>query len=226
MPNGRDSDMRAVVNGRHFRIENTVIAESDDDRQSFNNYLAAKKQDPDVLWEQSSDDVRGPSPYYNSLRLYAKVYDKIAMNLDPDKSQCAEDEPNILLVSFSGAFVHPDKPGWGWALDELFDDQPNMCACAKMPPHLQDISLHRWVMFTAEDLFRRGVISAEQYDARLQDYHGIMSAPRRLGGILVFKNCTLATARINYNATDECSITHAEMAELERIFTAPCGYDL
>ena len=165
LPNGRDSDMRAVVNGRHFRIENTVIAESDDDRQSFNNYLAAKRQDPDVLWERSGDDGRGPSPYYACLRLYAKVYDKIAKNLDPDKSQCAEDEPNILLVSFSGAFVHPDKPGWGWTLDELFDDQPNMCACAKMPPHLRDISLHRWVMFTAQDLFRRGVISAEQYDA-------------------------------------------------------------
>ena len=79
-------------------------------------------------------------------------------------------------------------------------------------------------MFTAENLVRQGKISIEQYHARIDDYHRIISAPRRVGGILIFKNCTLATARINYNATGECSITHAEMAELERIFTATCGY--
>ena len=225
-----DSDMRARVNGRHFRIENTVIADSDEDRQGFDNYLAARKQDPEAIWMRPGKfdppNARGPSPYYNTLRLYAKVYDKIAKNLDPDKSQCEEDEPNVLLVSFSGAFVHPWKPGWGWALDELFDSQPSMGGRIIPAPHLTDISLDAWVMFTAEDLVRRGVISVEHYEARIDDYQRIMSAPRRLGGILIFKNCTLATARINYNASDECQITHAEMAELERIFTAPCGYAL
>jgi hypothetical protein len=230
LPNGRDSDMRAVVNGRHFRVENTVIAESDEDRQSFDNFLAAKKQDPETLWMRPGKfdppDARGPSPYYNTFRLYAKVYEKLAKRLDPDKSQCAGDEPNILLISFSGAFVHPEKPGWGWAMDELFDNQPSTGGRINPPPHLTDISLDAWIMFTAEDLVRRGLISAQQYDARLRDYHRILSAPKRLGGILVFKNCTLATARINYNATDECSISHAEMAELERVFAAPCGYAL
>ena len=111
-------------------------------------------------------------------------------------------------------------------MDELFDNQPNMGACATMPPHLIDISLHHWIMFAIDDLLRREVISAEERGARIRDYQRIMSAPRRLGGVLIFKNCTLATARINYNAHDECAITHAEMAELERIFTAPCGYAL
>ena len=81
-------------------------------------------------------------------------------------------------------------------------------------------------MFTAEDLVRRGLTSVEQYDARIRDYRRIIAAPRRLAASWLFKNCALAAARVNYNAMDECSITHAEMAELERIFTAPCGYAL
>ena len=230
LPNRRDSDMRAKIGGRHVRLENTVIAESDEDRKGFDNFLEAKKQDPKVIWQSPGKfdppGARSPSPYYNCFRLYAKVYDKIAQNLDPDASQCAADEPNILLVSFSGAFVHPETPGWGWALDELFDDQPRMGGRIVPAPHLTDISLDAWIMFTAEDLVRRGVISTEHSNARMDDYHRIISAPRRLGGILIFKNCELATARINYNARDECSITHAEMAELEQIFSAPCGYAL
>ncbi|MEI8374898.1 MAG: hypothetical protein WCJ35_18905 [Planctomycetota bacterium] len=228
LPNGRDSDMRLALLGRHVRVENTVIGESEDDRESFQSFLVAKKQDPAVLWHRPGKfDPLGPKVpglYHNSLRLYAKVYEKIAKKLDADKSQCAADEPNILLVSFAGAFVHPGEPGWGWALDELFDNQPSMGRRILPPPHLTDISLDAWVMFTAKDLFRRGVISAKQYDARIDDYHRVISAPRRVGGMLIFKNCTLATARINYNATNESSITHAEMAELERIFTSTCGY--
>lgn len=103
--------------------------------------------------------------YYNTFRLYAKVYDKIAKNLDPNKSQCADDEPNVLLVSFSGAFVHPEKPGWGRALNELFDDQPKMGGRIIPAPHVTDISLGAWIAFTAGELASRGVISAEEYDA-------------------------------------------------------------
>jgi hypothetical protein len=230
LPNGRDSDMRAKIGGRHVRLENTVLGESDEDRKGFDNFLEAKKQDPKVIWQSPGKfdppGARSPSPYYNSFRLYLKVYCKIAKNLDPDKSQCAADEPNILLVSFSGPFVHPETPGWGWGLDELFADQPNMGGRILPPPHLIDISLHAWIMFTAEDLVWHHVISAEERDARMNDYQRIISAPRRLGGILIFKNCQLATARINYNALDECSITHAEMADFERIFSVPCAYAL
>jgi hypothetical protein len=228
LPNGRDSDMRANIRGRHVRLESTVIGESDEDRGSFENFLQVKRQDPNATWWRPGPcdppGARSPSLYYNSFRLYTKAYDKIAKNLDPEKSQCAADEPNVLLVSFSGAFVHPEKPGWEWALRELLDAQPNVCAYARIPPHLPDVSLHRWVTFTIQDLARRGVLSPEEYENRRRDYHRIMSAPRRLGGIVVFKNCKLATARINYNALDECAVTHAEMAELERIFAVPCSY--
>lgn len=61
---------------------------------------------------------------------------------------------------------------------------------------------------------------------RMERWYDIIAAPRRLGGILLFKNCTLKMARINYNARETWSITHAEMVELERTFTAPCGYAL
>jgi hypothetical protein len=58
----------------------------------------------------------------------------------------------------------------------------------------------------------------------MDDYQRVISAPKQVGGILIFKNCTLTTVRINDNALDKCSITDAEMAELERILSAPCGY--
>jgi hypothetical protein len=228
LANGRDTDMRVKINGRHFRLECTVLGESNEDRQSFQRYLDAKRVDRNAVWMRPGTfdppNGRSASPYYETFRMYAKVYDKIAGNLDPKRSQCADDEPNVLLVSLSGAFVHPDEPGWGWALDELLDDQPNMGGRIIPPADLTDISLGAWIDFTASELLKHGVISTDEYDARMNDWTNIIAAPRRLGGILLFKDCTLKTARVNYNSHEACSITHAEMAELERVFRTPCGY--
>ena len=41
---------------------------------------------------------------------------------------------------------------------------------------------------------------SKQYEKIMDNYVSVISAPRQLGGILIFKNCKLATARINYNA--------------------------
>src|SRR5439155_19723343 len=81
-----------------------------------------------------------------TLRFYAKVFDKLAKDLNPSKSQFADDEPNVFLVSCSGLGVRSDNPGVGWALDKLFADQPKI-ARTVVPESFIDISLGAWVDF-------------------------------------------------------------------------------
>ncbi|HUT91333.1 MAG TPA: hypothetical protein VMY37_17675 [Thermoguttaceae bacterium] len=230
LPNGRDTDIRVKVGDRHFRIEGTVITQDDESRDVWDRFVKDKRADPTKILMRPGPydphDAKGPGLYYNALRFYAKVYDKIAKKLDADKSQCADDEPNVLLVSFAGAGLRPNDPGWGWALDELFDDQPSIGGRLVPAEGLRDISLSAWVDFTASELCRSGEITVEDYDSRMADYTRIMSAPRRLGGILVFRNCELLGARVNYNARQECRITHAEMAELERLLSRAATYSV
>jgi len=228
LANGRDTDIRLQLGDRHVRLENTVITEDDESRDVWDRFLDDKKVDPDKILMRPGPydppDAKGPSPYYNTLRLYAKVFDKIAKHLDPDKAQCADDEPNVLLISFWGIGVSPTTPGYGWALDELFDNQPSMGGRIVPGPHLHDISLDAWIDFTAADLVRRGVLTVEQYDARMRRYGEIIAAPRRLSGVILFDGFKLTTARINYNARSEYYLTHAEMAELESLLGDPPEY--
>ena len=86
----------------------------------------------------------------------------------------------------------------------------------------------RWtrglIDFTAKDLVRQDVLTVEQHDDRMSLYSDILASPRRLGGVMLFDGFKLTTTRINYNARDECSLTHAEMAELERLLGDPPEY--
>jgi len=226
LANGRDTDIRLQLGDRRVRLENTVITQDDESREVWDRFLDDKKVDPDktLMRPGSYDppDAKGPSPYYNTLRLYAKVYDKLARKLDPSKSQCADDEPNVLLLSFAGPGVYPDTPGYGWALDELFNTRG--AGRIVKGPHLHDISLDAWIEFTLADLCQKKRITVDEYDERMRQFGDIAAAPRRLGGVMLFDGFTLATARINYNARDECSLTHAEMAELERLLGDPPEY--
>jgi len=95
LPNGRDTDIRLKLGGRWMRLENTVITEDDESRKIWDRFLDDKKVDPKKVRVRPGPydppDAKGPSLYYNTLRLYAKVYDKIAKHLDPHKTQCADD---------------------------------------------------------------------------------------------------------------------------------------
>jgi hypothetical protein len=159
-------------------------------------------------------NAKGPSPYYDALRLYAKVYDKIAKDLDPSKTQCVEDAPNVLLMSFAEWGVSADSPSVGWVLDELFADQPRMVHSIAADG-LTDISLDAWIDFTAKDLIRRSKMTVDFYCDKSSE---IMSAPRRLAGILLFDGGNLVGSRVNYNSHDECKVSHREMVSLEDLF--------
>jgi hypothetical protein len=155
-----------------------------------------------------------------TLRFYAKVFDKVAKDLNPSKSQFADDEPNVFLVSFSGLGVRSDNPGVGWALDELFADQPKI-ARAVVPESFIDISLGAWVDFRAKELINQRKMPIEWY---CDHSHEVMAAIRRVGAILLFDGSGLANSRINYNARRGCLISHDEIAEIEELFRKEASY--
>jgi hypothetical protein len=223
LPNGRESDISVQLNGRRFRIESTVLTQDDESDQVWKRYLQDKRVDPNKVLIRPGPycppNAKGPSPYYLSLRFYAKVFDKLTQNLNPAKSQFADDEPNVLLVSCAGRIRH-DEPGIGWALDELFVAQPTM-ARSVVPETFTDISLSGWIDFRARELIQQRKMTVDWY---CDHSHEVIAAPCRLGAILLFDGCRFMQARINYNANQPCSVTHKDIVELERLFNREVGY--
>ncbi len=221
LPNGRDCDMRVTIGDRDFYVECTVITQDDEGREVGDRFLEAKRRDPNLRILRRPGpfcppNARGPSPYYMTRRFYAKVYDKIAKDLDPDKSQCAVDAPNILLMSFSGPGVWADNSGVVWALEELFADQPRSTRAKPTGASgIPDLTLKAWLEFTAQERIQKGSLSRDDY---IRNWSDLISAPRRLGGIILFDNCAFSRSRVNYNVDPACAVSHAEIAELERLF--------
>ncbi len=222
--NGRDHDISATIVGRRIHFECTVITNDDESRAVWDRFLVDKKRDPrKTLIRPGSYDppnAKGPSPYYMPLRLYGKIYDKVAKNLDPTKSQCVDNEPNTILVCFAGPGVDTGHHGVGWAFEELFADLPKMPRTG-VPEGFTDISLQAWADFTANNLIASGKMAGDWYCEHSSD---VLAAPRRLGGAMLFDGTTFAKARLNYNAHASSTVTHAEMAELERMLSRPCNY--
>jgi len=219
--------MRLEINGRFIRLENTVITEDDESRAVWANYCEAKKHGEDEFLmrpgKYDPPNAKGPSPYYNARRIYPKVYDKLALDFDPSRSQCADDEPNVILLSFSGPGVFPDDPGYSWALDFLFNPWFDSDHQKEKAAGVPDVSLKGWLDHHATDICNKKLLTTEQYAKSFDD---LLNAPRKLGGIMLFKNCSLMSARINYHAYEQCSLSHAKMAELEELFSLPPGYAL
>jgi len=208
LANGRNTDIRLQLGDRHVRLENTVFTEDDKSRERWDRCLDRKKSNPDAI------DDRGLDMPNDTRRLYAKVFDKLAKDMDPSKSQCANDEPNVILLSFAGSSMCPKAFGYGWALDELFS------GCRREPetdgpkPSSRESSLKSWIDFALNDAAKN---KKDQPDYYKNNYNDLLRAPRCLSGVILFDDLKLVTARINYNARNKCSITHAEMAELERL---------
>lgn len=125
LPNGRDSDVRLKMGQKWVRLESTVLSQDDEWKLVWDRYHDAQGAGAtgglSRPGEYDPPNARGPSVYYNMWRFYAKVYDKATEKLDPDKSQFADDEPNVLLVSFCSIGGFTGSFGsYGWALDELF----------------------------------------------------------------------------------------------------------
>jgi hypothetical protein len=221
LPGGRNPDVRARANERVVCLEATVVTEDDESRAVWKRYEREKEPEEFLIrpGRFCPPDAKGPSLYYDARRLYAKVYDKLARNLDPNATQCAEDEPNVLLVSFVsvGGRTH----GVNWALHELFLPQP--WHPKSDSPESWDVSLPVWMEHHAEGLISKGKLSPSTYGS---NERRLLDAPRKLGAILLFDGFELAHARMNYNALPACAIQHADLAELERVFCQKPPYSI
>jgi hypothetical protein len=197
LSNGKNLDARVRIDGRAMNVECMTRGETNAGKNRWQEHCDALVEDPDTAYFERQNT------YTAGRLLYDAVYNKLAPDNDIGKSQLAPDEPNILLISLSSitSDIRADAPSVGWALDELFADQPNGGAT---PISLQG--------FLLRDPKRKG---------RFQD---LIAAPRRIGGVLMFDGCTLKQARINYNAHDACRFSHQEMALLEQLFSQPPPY--
>lgn len=224
LPNGRNSDVCLEMNGRRFHIESTVLTRDDESAEVWKRYLEDKRVDPSRVLIRPGPycppNAKGPSVYYVTLRFYAKVFDKLAKNLDPSKSQFADDEPNVLLVSFSGSEVRSDYPGVGWGLDELFSAQPRTGRIV-VPESFTDISLGAWIDFRAKELISQSKMTPAWF---CDHSHQIIAAPRRLGAVMLYDGCRLRRSRVNYNAEHCCAVSHSEIAQLEELFNNEVSY--
>jgi hypothetical protein len=216
LANGRDVDILLAGPKRSYYIECTVITESDEDQQVHDEWLAARKNTPDLLLARPGPfdppGAKGPSAYYDTNRFYIKVFDKLQKRGDPSQSQTSPDCPNILLLSCFP--VHsaplPFSPGLAWALDELFSGQPNMGAVKQMPPGsaLPDISLMTFLN--------------REWPATVTE---LLQSPARLSGALIFNCLGLQSGRINYNANPDQRVSHLEMTLLEAVFAPTRGWE-
>jgi hypothetical protein len=188
----------------------------------WDRYMQLKRVKPEAVLIRPGPlcpvDAKGPSPYYMTLRLYAKVYDKLTIKLDPSRGQFVDGEPNILLTCFAGPEVRADLPGVMWGFEELFSNNPKM-ARTVVPDHLTDISLDAWTEFRANELLATGQLDIDWY---CKNSNRVLAAPRILSGALLFDESTLSAARVNYNA--DTMMSHAEMAEIEHLLSQAKGY--
>lgn len=111
-------------------------------------------------------------------------------------------------------------PGYGWALDRLFGATWD----SGTDDGGYDISLGGWLLCHLEGLRARGEISLDEHLKRIENFGAVVSARRRLSGIVPFDDFRLTEARINYNAQKECLLTHAQMAELESLLSNAPAY--
>jgi hypothetical protein len=224
VPSGRDHDISAIIGSHRVHFECSVLTQDDEARDVWDRFLEHKKLNLDQVLVRPGPfcppNSKGPSLYYETLRLYAKVYDKLAKNLDPAKSQFVVNQPNVLLICFAGPGVGSDRPGVGWGLEELFSCHPKI-ARTGVPESFTDISLETWADFTAKQLIAQEKMTVEWY---CENSHCVLEGPRHLGGALLFDDSKLAGARINYNAFERCRVSHADMAALERLLAEPAKY--
>lgn len=198
LPNGRDADIRLSLDGRYYILECSVRTDTDESRRRWKNGIQCGSE----------------NPYSHCIDVYYKVFDKVAKDFNPKKSQMSEEYPNIILISFYTPFstLYEEGIDVEWALNELFSDQPSS--------NTSKVSLPCWLDQKLEELRKEGKISntAEEHD---EICDGLFKELRKIGGIMLFDNrCQLKRSRINYLANESNRLSHSEMATLEACFSS------
>jgi hypothetical protein len=220
LENGKNVDLRITNGGSNYSLECTVLTDNDEDKLVWKKFMDDKKGDGSAVLvrpgKYDSEKSKSPSLYYDCLRFYAKVYDKIALNLNLESSQLLKSTRNVLAISIDAVIgTLQDSLGIGWALDELFADQPRG---SFSPNGITNVSLQAWVEFTAKELIKKGKLSKKTY---ADSYTEIVQAPKVIGGILLFNRNKLVGARVNYNAHKSCKLSHQEISLFEDLLREP-----
>ena len=229
LPNGRNVDIRTELGGRKVNFECSVLSDSDEDRKVWDEYMEAVEKNlnasphsrPGSPYEPQNP--LGPSPYYDSVRFYEKVHDKLAQGFDPLKGQISSDIPNILLISIRGVRspLNPESPGIRWALDELFSVQPRPGYRGDSSKERIDGTLLGWLLFK---VMQKGISDPMKADALFQE---LLTLPRRIAAIFLFDGITFrGVSRLNYNAVPGIELSHQDMVLLEKVFKTPPEWEL
>jgi len=114
------------------------------------------------------------------------------------------------LLSFFPIYGGPifSGPSVGWALDELFADQPNAGALKTPRAGITDVSLSTFL--------------EREWPANRDT---LLQSPRLLAAAAVFNGVHPGQARVNYNAHPANLISHLEVAWIEAIFGRALGWE-
>ncbi len=222
LDNGKDVDLRVGIDGSPVCLECSALTDSDSDRKASDAYWEARaagyKGNHVRPGPHDQSDGRGLDDAYEVVRIYAKVYDKMAPGFDVDKGQLSAEYPNVYLLSWGGrsdglpAELHFDL-AIPWAFDEMFTR-----GLPRHDPSLDgqfETSLRHWFHKRAETLAEGGLLDLDAYNA---DWHGyterLSRVRRKLGGGVLFENLKLRQGRIHYNADARWAVSHRQMASL------------
>ncbi|ADB15276.1 hypothetical protein Psta_0589 [Pirellula staleyi DSM 6068] len=216
----KNNDISVIINDRKIRLESTVISEAKDIRQAWNTFREQRKRSsvPSTqgLTVEELRKLQGPSLYTSVVRIYRKVFDKLARKFNPIKSQLSESSPNILLLSCTKTSRIANSKAVDWALNELFRIYPDLSSmCSELPDW--SVNFPKWLK---TEVFQ----DQEVDEANWSRYEALRDAIRKISGVLVFNGNELCHSRINYNALPKCLVSHEEMLRTERIFTNCSDY--
>jgi hypothetical protein len=219
----RECDILCRLDGRPTVVEATVLLESEYEQETTRRALAAGAKTWGSPGPYDPPGSKWPSPYYTTVRIYAKVYEKLAPKLQPNACQFPERYPGVLAVSLDGVHRHicrdetekPFEAGVYWAFDELFLDQP----WGSQKVAAIDTTLPGWLWEHARGLVESGRVKAGAESATFDE---LIALPRRVSGVLMFHRGCLVDSRLNYHANRR--LNHAEMAALETVFAEDPRY--
>ena len=154
-------------------------------------------------------DQSGPDLYFDASRIFEKVYDKLAREGDPAKSQTHDSRPNVLVLSLDVLYGGPPVggPSAEWAFQDLFAAEPRVHN-PQLPVHTRRASLRTFL----EDKF-----GADRVDE-------FMDLRRRLGALFVFSHGRYETVLVNSTAWPENGVTVEDVAMIEKVLGLPIGF--
>lgn len=229
----RNIDVSVSFPSRLIRIEATAHCKSKEQREIEREREGKLRQDDgtasrpaiDALQSASYDDDEESPPNrkeplqdYQRIRFYLKVYEKLAKGLDPRRTQFDGTVPTVLAINLpeSGNIA---RRGVKTGVEELFSEGRRDGAWSNcLPDGRLDDTLGGWINHHASNLIGAGELASEEY---IKWHTELMAAPMKISAIVVFERYTFSFSRINYNALSSCVLTHADMAQLDELFSMP-----